>query len=168
MPRNLLAAPLLLSLLGCQIPDALQPIASNRGPACYVSNDALAGLLLQQQRYLNQSDQARRQQLAQVIKSNDKALEALLLTSPMASAEQFDQGRSLLTSLPLYPSADCTADRYLDIQKSQLEPRQQQLTLIQQQSARIQQQNAQISELKRKIEALTDLEQEITRQRKDL
>ncbi len=168
MLRNLLAAPLLLSLLGCQIPDPLQPTASNWGPACYVSNDALADLLLQQQRYLTQSDQARRQQLAQAIKGNDRALEALLLTSPMASAEQFSQGRNLLTSLPLYPRADCTADRYMDIQKSQLEPRQQQHTLIQQLNAKIQQQNAQITELTRKIEALTDLEQEITRQRKDL
>ncbi|MCP8688656.1 hypothetical protein [Marinobacterium sedimentorum] len=175
MPRNLLAAPLLLSLLGCQIPETLQPAASNLGPACYVSNDALADLLQHQQRYLSQSDRARKQQLAQAIRSNDKALEALLLTSPMASAEQFGKGRRLLTSLPLYPSADCTADRYLDIQKSQLEPRQQlhsliqqQSAKIQQQSAKIQQQNAQITELTRKIEALTDLEQEITRQRKDL
>jgi hypothetical protein len=168
MRRNLLAAPLLLSLLGCQIAATLQPTASNPGPACYVSNDALADLLQHQQRYLSQSDRARKQQLAQAVKRNDKALEALLLTSPMASAEQFGQGRRLLTSLPLYPSADCTADRYLDIQKSQLELRQQQRTLIQQQNAKIQQQNAQITELTRKIEALTDLEQEITRQRKDL
>nr|WP_067295752.1 hypothetical protein [Marinobacterium profundum] len=175
MPRNLLAAPFLLSLLGCQIPEALEPITSNSGPACYVSNDALADLLQQQQRYLTQTDLTRKQQLAEATRSNDKALEALLLTSPMASAEQFSQGRSLLASLPLYPSADCTADRYMDVHKSQLEVRQQQKVLIQQQNvqleqqnAQIQQQSSQIAELTRKIEALTDLEQEITRQRKDL
>ncbi|UTW12486.1 hypothetical protein [Marinobacterium rhizophilum] len=159
MPRNLLIMPLLLGLLGCQVPGALQ--TPSHGPACYVSNAALADLLVRQQHYLGSRESARRQQLAQVVKSNDKALEALLLTSPLASAEQFSRGSSLLASLPLYPDAECTADRYLYLHQRQLEPRQQQRSLIQQQ-------NTQIDELKRKIEALTDLEQEITRQRKDL
>ena len=168
MPRNLLLAPLVLSLLGCQVPTVLQSPPSGYGPACYVSSDALADLLKQQQRYLGSGDSARRQQLAQVVKSNDKALEALLLTSPKASARQFAQGRKLLASLPLYPDADCTADRYLRLHLSQLELRQQQERQIQQLDNQLQQQNAQIAELKQKIEALTDLEQEITRQRKDL
>ncbi len=161
MPRNLLIAPLLLGLLGCQTTGALHKTPSDHGPACYVSNAALADLLIQQQRYLGSGQQARRQQLAQVVKSNDRALEAMLLTSPPANAEQFSRGSSLLASLPLYPNADCTADRYLHLHQRQLELRQQQHSLIQQQ-------NDQIDELKRKIEALTDLEQEITRQRKDL
>lgn len=168
MPRNLLLVPIVFSLLGCQVSTVMQSVPSGYGPACYVGNDVLSDLLKQQQRYLGSSSSARRQQLAQAVKSNDKALEALLLTSPKASAKQFAQGSKLLASLPLYPEADCTADRYLRLHLSQLELRQQQEREIQQLDNQLQQQHAQIAELKQKIEALTDLEQEITRQRKDL
>jgi hypothetical protein len=168
MARNLLIMPVLISLLGCQIPATLQPGAQAAGPACYVSNDALTDLLRQQYQFLNSGDQARRQQLAQAINSKDKALEAMLLTSPASSAEQFSRGNTLLASLPLYPDQNCVADRYLYLQHKQYGQRQKQQQQLQQQLQQLQAQDAQIIELKRKIEALTDLEQEITRQRKDL
>jgi hypothetical protein len=170
MSRNLLIMPVLISLLGCQMPATLQPgaQAAEPEPACYVSNDALTDLLRQQYQYLNGSGQTRRKQLAQAVKSRDKALEAMLLTSPAASAEQFSRGNALLASLPLYPDQNCMADRYLYLQHQQYGQRQQQQQQLQQQLQQLQAQDAQIIELKRKIEALTDLEKEITRQRKDL
>ncbi|WP_379907701.1 hypothetical protein [Marinobacterium aestuariivivens] len=156
--------PLLLGLLGCQTTGDLIPLTTTggSGPACYVDDDQLTELLDQQYRYQQAGgNNPRLQQLAAARQNGNKALEGLLLTSPASSPEQVTRGAALLGSLPLYPDAHCMADRYLYLH----------LGLVRQGLGRQTQLNAkntEIVELKRKIEALTDLEQQITRQRKDL
>ncbi len=171
MSRTLLIVPVVTGLLGCQTPAAVQvsPATAAAGPACYVDNEALPFLLREQTQYLLAPDAAARTLLlAHAVNSNEKAREALLLTSPAASAEQFGKGTTLLASLPLYPDGDCIADRYMQLHYRQSQRRQQQQLKINELNAQVNELNTQVVELKSKIEALTDLEQEITRQRKDL
>ncbi|NVK43972.1 MAG: hypothetical protein HWE39_22245 [Oceanospirillaceae bacterium] len=165
--RSLLLLSLVSGLLGCgtklslTAPETTDSTVSE-GPACYVSGDSLAHLLRLEHRYLlADSDEQRTRQLMEARQSHDKALEGLLLTSPVSSEADATRGAELLRSLPLYPDDRCIADRYLFLHLSQV---QRELSSRTELKAR----EDEISELKRKIEALTDLEQQITRQRKDL
>ncbi|GGO79609.1 hypothetical protein GCM10011348_14310 [Marinobacterium nitratireducens] len=167
LPRGLALLALIAGLLGCGA-TATQPTADaatspkDSGPACYVSGESLAHLLRLEHRYLlADSDEQRMRQLMEARQSRDKALEALLLISPASSAEDSRLGAELLGSLPLYPDDKCIADRYLFLHLSQV---RHDLARSDELKAR----EDEITELKRKIEALTDLEQQITRQRKDL
>ncbi|GEM_PF-2667745 len=146
----LITLPLLLT--GCQV-QTLIPESST----CHMSQSALAQV--QQTEFSLYHQPGLKAGLLKEARNNrDIALQALLLSQPGATLEQLQQANRLYERLVLYPSADCPGDTYLNLRHRMARSTQ----TLQQEQALLRKQH---QEMQAKINALTELENELTRER---
>ncbi len=149
----LLFLPLLLS--GCQLQNLVPDMETGR--TCHMSRSSLAQV--QQTEFsLFHQPELKQKLFKQAKADGDIALQALLLSQPDATLEQLQQANRLYGRLVLYPSAVCPGDTYLNLRHRMAESM---FTLRQEQSTLRQQHQ----EMQAKINALTELENELTRER---
>ena len=124
---------------------------------CHIQPQRLAALQSIEKRFLTQDD-ARSRLLQQAFKSKDRVQIALLLSTPLASTEQLQQAKKNYARIQLNPHPDCPGDRYIDLRN------QFTSTLL---WMRADQDNlaAENRSLKIKIDALTEIESDLDKQR---
>ncbi|MFW1676880.1 hypothetical protein ACFVYJ_03750 [Pontibacter sp. JAM-7] len=144
-----------LLLTGCQLHTLVPATGSER--TCSMNNSELQ--MLQQSEFsLFHQPKQKAALLKQARSDKNIALQAVLLSQPDAALEQLQQAVRLYERLVLYPSKDCPGDTYLNLRQRQAESMQQ--LILERQT--LQQQH---QEMQAKINALTELENELTRER---
>jgi len=147
-------------LAGCQ---PILPQVSGFGgeQQCLIDNDQLQVWLKYEHRFISSTLNDKQQLLIDAEARQPTTLYPLLLSTPGQSPQHVARALDILTEQPL-PSADadCNADQYLQLRMRQL---QQQLNTLQQ----LRTLELGNQELKRQVDALTDLERQITRQREE-
>lgn len=133
-----------------------EPTNTNMG--CYINKGRLSGLLQQERSYLTSSNAVRKVVLQRALKAEDYPQAALLLAQPDAQAAELQQALQYFSKQGTNPSFDCPGDRYLTLRHVQTEL----LLDISNQQFTLEKEN---QELRKQIEALTQIEQEISRDR---
>ncbi|WP_370279356.1 hypothetical protein [Pontibacterium sp.] len=154
---------LLLSMLitGCEFQRQLKEIyeeTPNVVTGCHIGDERLSGLLYQERNFLSAKASQRSTMLNQAISAGDHPQTALLLSQPSASASDLQKSLQYFSKQGINPTRDCPGDRYLLLRFTQAKL----MLEINQQRGQLQQEN---QELRKKIEALTQIEQEISRDR---
>lgn len=154
---------LLLSMLitGCEFQRQLKEIYSetpNAVTGCHIGDERLSGLLYQERNFLSATASKRTSMLKQAVRAEDHPQTALLLSQPDASISNLQKSLQYFSQQGINPTRDCPGDRYLLLRFVQAK---RMLDVIQQ-SGQLQKEN---QELRKKIEALTQIEQEISRDR---
>jgi len=164
MLSRAIALSALLLLAGCQ---PILPSGSNAESVtsmtqqCHIDNDQLLGWLKYEHRFISSTLNDKQQLLIDAEARQPKTLYPLLLSTPGQSPQHVGRAQAMLNALQLRPAGvNCRADQYLQLRLRQL---QQQLNTLQQ----LQQLELDNQELKRQVDALTDLERQITRQREE-
>lgn len=162
--RALAALPVLLFVAGCQ---PVLPTGSGAespfpmAKRCLIDNNQLPDWLKYEHRFISSTLNDKQQLLIDAEARQPNTLYPLLLSTPGQSPQHVARALETLTALQLQPDGvNCRADQYLQLRLRQL---QQQLNTLQQ----LQQLELDNQELKRQVDALTDLEQQITRQREE-
>ncbi|SIQ68876.1 hypothetical protein SAMN05421647_107213 [Marinobacterium stanieri] len=160
----LLFIPLVL-LAGCQSP--LLPIKSTSEPVktpalshCRFDTGQLSEWIKYEHRFISSTISDRQALLGDAERRQLSALHALLLSSPGQSQAQLERATKLLASISPDPSDLCAAEQYLA-------NRQHQLNLQLESLQQIRDLEQQKMELERQVDALTDLERQITQQREE-
>ena len=99
--------------------------------------------------------------------NNDTARQANLLSSQISNKTSLRAALGLFKQLPLLPSKTCYADRYLYLRFRQTQANLRQLESKDVVSARYAEAKKSIAKLQKQIDALTEIEQAITRQREE-
>lgn len=154
---------LLLSMLitGCEFQRQLKEIyeeTPNVVTGCHIGDQRLSGLLYQERDFLSAKTDKRAAMLDQAISAGDHPQTALLLSQPSASASDLKKSLQYFSKQGINPSLSCPGDRYLLLRFAQTKL----MLEINQQRGQLQREN---QELRKKIEALTQIEQEISRDR---
>lgn len=132
--------------------------ASTEAPDCYIGKVRLSGLLVQERTYLSVDKKSRNKMLKASIKAKDYAQSALLRSQPDATIAELRLAIDDYKKQPVRPRLQCPGDRYIVLRQ-----RQADLQLLQKQRVgKVIQEN---SELRTQIEALTQIEQELSRER---
>ena len=154
----------LLLLSGCQQTLSLPAgFTSARDVAqeCHIDNDQLGEWLKYEHRFISSTLTDKQELLIDAEARQQNTLYFLLLSTPGQSAQHVARALERLAELQTQPAGiHCDADQYLQLRIRQL---QQQLNTQQQ----LQQLELDNQELKRQVDALTDLERQITRQREE-
>lgn len=146
---------------GCQL--GVKETVGNPDPVstetdCLIGKTRLSGLLVRERTYLKAHTKRRQQMLKETMTAKDFAQSALLRSQPNAKPAEIKQALSDYRKQNIRPQLHCPGDRYLQLRQQQaillLKQKQQSLMLSQENSA-----------LRRQIEALTRLEQELSRDR---
>lgn len=153
---------LLLSLItsGCQLQQQVKEIfiTPEPEPDCFIGRDRLSGLLIQERSYLEATSTKKKTMLKNAMSVDDYAQSALLLSQPAAIADSLQKSLQQFRKQALRPSLECPGDRYLTLRYAQakllLKEKQQRIDLQRENAA-----------LRKQIEALTQIEQEISRDR---
>ncbi|WP_181737852.1 hypothetical protein [Marinobacterium marinum] len=125
---------------------------------CADENAQVIKWLDYEHRYISSTLDEKRKLLIEAEKRQQTTLHALLLSAPGQSPEQLKRALEYLSTLKISPS--CSAGQYVQVRTRQL---QLQLNLLDQQYTL----ERQVDELQRQVDALTDLERQITRQREE-
>lgn len=154
---------LLLSMLitGCEFQRQLKEIyeeSPNVVTGCHIGTDRLSGLLYQERNFLSATAGKRTTMLKQAIRAKDHPQTALLLSQPDASISNLQKSLQYFGQQGINPTRDCPGDRYLLLRFVQAK-RMLDVTHL---HGQLQKEN---QELRKKIEALTQIEQEISRDR---
>ncbi|WP_286237365.1 hypothetical protein [Neptuniibacter halophilus] len=145
---------LILFLQGCQLqPQALQ----TQEQSCKISPQRLASLQETEKRFLSQPE-ARSGIMQRAIRDKDNELLALILATPLSSTDQLQQARRHFARLDLSQAPTCPGDRYLDM-------RNQLTSSLMWMRAEQDNLEAANQALKLKIDALTQIESDLSRQR---
>lgn len=151
-------------LAGCQSPRLLpssgQPDAGAEDSSCHFDKGQLNDWIKYEHRFISSTISDKRALLVDAEQRQKTALYALLLSSPGQSQTQLERAQQMLTELPLSLLEHCRADQYLANHQRRLAL---QLEALQQ----IETLQLQKMELERQVDALTDLERQITRQREE-
>lgn len=152
--RKLLLLSLFLLLSGCDL-QSLKPDVES--VICHIQPERLSALQTIEKRFLTKADE-RSRILQRALKSKDRAQIALLLSTPLSSTEQLQQAKKNYARIQLNPHPDCPGDSYIDLRN------QFTSTLL---WMRADQDNLaeEIQSLKTKIDALTEIESDLDRQR---
>ncbi len=160
--RQLLLCTLMMLLAGCQLLErsVLRPAHDNPDQTqhCEINNAQVIEWLNYEHRYISSTLDQKRQLLIDAERRQQRTLHALLLSTPGQSPEQLRRAFEYLNTLDT--SSPCRASQYIEVRKRQL---QLQLELLDQRQMLEQQ----VDELQRQVDALTDLERQITRQREE-
>ncbi|MDI3326445.1 hypothetical protein QKW35_18860 [Pontibacterium granulatum] len=154
---------LLLSTLitGCEFQRQLKEFYEDTPDAltgCHIGDERLSGLLYQERNFLSAKTDKRTAMIKQAILAGDHPQTALLLSQPSASASDLEKSLQYFSKQGINPTRDCPGDRYLLLRFTQTK-----LMLDNnQQRYQLQEEN---QELRKKIEALTQIEREISRDR---
>lgn len=169
--RYLIPVCLMLTLSACQTQSILTD-STEPAPNCLLPGDLLAQLIEEQQQYVTSTEEERRAMLAAV--EDHPARRINLLSSPDNDRAANQAAIDAYRQLPLLPSMSCSSDRYLYLRLRQAQSQLQlldQATQLRRQletaETRLQEQQRLISSQRDKINALTQLEQAITRQREE-
>lgn len=154
---------LLLSMLitGCEFQRQLKDIYEETpdvATGCNIGNERLSGLLYQERNFLSANAAKRTTMLDQAINAKDHPQTALLLSQPSATASDLRKSLQYFSKQGINPTRDCPGDRYLLLRFAQTKL----MLETNQQSYLLQEEN---QELRKKIEALTQIEREISRDR---
>lgn len=154
---------LLLSTMitGCEFQRQLKEFYEDTPDAvtgCHIGDERLSGLLYQERNFLSAKASQRTTMLNQAISAEDHPQTALLLSQPSANASDLKKSLQYFSKQGINPTRDCPGDRYLLLRFAQTKL----MLEIDQQRGQLQQEN---QELRKKIEALTQIEQEISRDR---
>jgi len=125
---------------------------------CVIGADRLSGLLMQERSYLATTPERKESMLATSLKAKDHAQSALLLSQPDASDKDLKQAQSYYRQQPVRPSLKCPGDRYLVL-------RQRQTDLQLRVNTRRFSLERENRALRKQIEALTQIEREISQDR---
>lgn len=148
----------LLFLSGCQIQSLKQGSkADDATVSCRISPAHLYELQEKEGQFLSTPDQRSRIML-NAIRSKDSALLALLLSTPLSSAEQLQQAKRHYAKLVLFPHETCPGDRYLDV-------RNQYTSALQWMRAEQDNLLTENKALQLKIDALTQIESDLNEER---
>ncbi|GAA0786931.1 hypothetical protein [Marinobacterium sediminicola] len=157
--RQLLLGTMMMFLAGCQLLDkvALHPTGDG-SQTCDIDDAQVIEWLNFEHRYVSSTLDTKRRLLIDAEKRQQRILHALLLSTPGQSQEQLKRALEYLSTVDL--NSSCTASQYIRLRTRQL---QLQLGLLDQNQSLKQQ----VNELQRQVDALTDLERQITRQREE-
>lgn len=151
-----LSLSILILLQGCQLQQLALEGSANRD-SCLIDEEQLFALQTIELKFLEKADH-RSRIMQNAIRSKDRPLLALLLSTPYSSTEQLQQSKRHFSKLVLYPHVDCPGDRYLDTRNrfasALLWMRAEQDNLL------TENRNLQI-----KIDALTQIETDLEKQR---
>ncbi|GAA0681856.1 hypothetical protein GCM10009104_03250 [Marinobacterium maritimum] len=160
--RQLLLCTLMMLLAGCQLLErsVLRPAASDnvQTRACDIDDAQVIEWLNYEHRYISSTLEQKRKLLIDAERRQQRTLHALLLSTPGQSPEQLRRALEYLSTLGTRSS--CSSSQYIEVRTRQL---QLQLDLLEQRQTLEQQ----VDELQRQVDALTDLERQITRQREE-
>ena len=159
--RQLFICVFMYMMTGCQLLERVgsDMHASAREQGCLIDDEQVIEWLNLEHRYISSTLDTKRKLLVDAEQRQQTILHALLLSTPGQSAEQLERAYEFLTRIQT-DDPGCSYSRYLSVRTRQL---QQQLELQQQRDAYA----AQVDELQRQVDALTDLERQITRQREE-
>lgn len=154
---------LLLTTLitGCEFQQQLKEMyeeTPNVVTGCHIGDARLSGLLFQERSYLTANGTLQQEMLHNAIKAKDHPQSALLLSQPKSSISDLTKSLQYYKQQGTNPSKECPGDRYLLLRHAQTKL----LLQINQYSSSLRKENL---ELRKKIEALTQIEQEISRDR---
>ncbi|MGH1461515.1 MAG: hypothetical protein ACRBB6_05735 [Neptuniibacter sp.] len=149
---------LILILQGCQLQGIATPISSS-APNCQVGLQALLRMQSIETRFLNTPVQ-RSKLLQNAIDDKDRALIALLMSTPYSSTEQLKQSKRHYAKLRLKQREDCPGDTYLSLRNQHTSA----LLWLRAEQDRLEQKNM---TLQIKIDALTQIESDLNQQREE-
>lgn len=162
MFKSALITVLGLLLGGCQFQSTINPITATQ--SCRIDSDTLRTAQLLETRFLQQPQQ-RSTILQAAIRDKDRPLLALLLSTPFSSTSQLQQAKKHFAKIVLYPDEACPGDRYLALRDEQTSA----LLWLRAEQDKLLKENKQLSAahqaLKVKIDALTEIEAELSQQR---
>lgn len=164
--RQLLLCTLFMLLAGCQLLEraGLQPAGNSDSSikSCDIDDAQVIEWLNYEHRYISSTLDEKRKLLIDAEKRQQRILHALLLSTPGQSSEQLKRALEYLNTLKA--SSSCSYGQYIGLRTRQL---QLQLDLQQELLEQRQTFEQQVDELQRQVDALTDLERQITRQREE-
>ncbi len=160
----LIFIPLVL-LAGCQWPlvpnqTSSQPTVAATSSNCRFDESQLVEWIKYEHRFISSTISDRQTLLGEAERRQRSALHALLLSSPGQSQAQLERATKLMDSISPKSAGSCATELYLANRQAQIK---QQLERLQQ----IQDLEQQKMELERQVDALTDLERQITQQREE-
>ncbi|WP_420598864.1 hypothetical protein [Neptuniibacter sp.] len=149
---------LILLLQGCQIKGVTPPLTTPK-PSCEIGTQALFRMQSIEKRFLK-SPEKRSSLLKSAIDNKDRALIALLMSTPYASTEQLQQAKRHYAKLKLNIKDDCAGDKYLNLRNQHTSA----LLWLRAEQDKLTQKN---QSLQIKIDALTQIESDLNQQRED-
>ncbi|MBR9830293.1 MAG: hypothetical protein GYB41_16940 [Oceanospirillales bacterium] len=155
---SLLAGCQLIERIGQTLPDVPRTAAMPT-PACTFDEQHLSEWLRFEHRYISSTLEDKRKLLIDAERRQQTILHALLISTPGQSPEQLKRAHELLIQLNTGP-ASCSTSQYLYLRTRQLQLQLEQLEQLDTQTLKV-------DELQRQVDALTDLERQITRQREE-
>ncbi len=154
-----------LLLSGCQsIPNLQKPIGTLL-PNCLLPEAAVKQFLEDEHLYMTANSEQRMQMLKGT-KSSPERL-ANLLSSPGNEKASLEKSLLLFNELPLLPNESCLADRYLYLRLRQTQAHLSIIEELHSVKARLNTAKVTIEIQQQQIDALTQIEQSITRQREE-
>lgn len=156
-----------LTLTGCAGTSTIMDKAAmfTNPDNCMVDNDQLSSFLEADHEYLNANQKKRQSMIKSTVDFPSK--QAVLLSNPEASTEHLAQSLKLFSSLSLLPTKNCVADRYLYLRFRHAQAQYSRQNRLTQSTNALKRSELQVTDLEKQIKALTDIEQSITRQRKE-
>lgn len=156
-------------LVSCQLqkekPSSSLAVVIVEKDNCRIDDTKLYNLQSTETRFLENPSQ-RRKIMAEANKNKDSLLLALLLSTPLSSSKQLKQAEHYYSHLVLYPSHSCIGDNYFALRHQYTSAliwmRAEQDNLAAENSA----QRKKIDVLRIKIDALTQIEKDLSEERK--
>lgn len=148
---------LILLLQGCQINGVTTPLSTI--PSCEIGTQTLFRMQSIEKRFLT-SPEKRSELLKNAIDNQDRALIALLMSTPFASTEQLQQAKRHYARLKLNSRDDCPGDKYLSLRDQQTSG----LLWLRAEQDKLETRN---QSLQIKIDALTQIESDLNQQREE-
>jgi hypothetical protein len=144
---------------------AKEPVEQAQQAGCFVKENDLHVFLDDEHTFIL-ADKQQKKALIEAFK-HDTARQANLLSSEISNKTALRSALGLFKQLPLLPSKTCYADRYLYLRFRQTQANLRQLESKDVVNARYADAKKTIAKLQEQIDALTEIEQAITRQREE-
>lgn len=154
-----------LLLSGCQSLPSPQAPTDALPANCFLSEAAVSQFLQDEHLYITANPAQRKQMLNDTKESSERL--ANLLSCQDNDQASLEKSLILLNQLPLLPNASCTADRYLYLRLRQTQAHLAVIQELHSVTTRLNTAKVTIETQQQQIDALTQIEQAITRQREE-
>lgn len=154
-----------LLLGGCQSVPNLQKLTEVLPANCFLPEKSVSQFLEDQHIY-STADSATRKKMLNATKDSPERL-ANLLSTPGNDQASLEKSLTLFNQLPLLPNESCTADRYLYLRLRQTQAHLTVIEELRSVTAQLDIAKGTIETQQQQIDALTQIEQAITRQREE-
>lgn len=153
------------ALSGCQLPN-LKPETTEQpqesdARGCYIGEPRHSGLLLREKAFLEGDAKARQKMLKESASAEDHAQYALLQSQPGATPAELKAALTFYRKQPVNPILACPGDRYVILRHQQT---QHQIRHLEKYGKLLEENAA----LRTQIEALTQIERDLTRSREGI